>query len=286
MKTSLVTVSILASLALAVSSGCASKSSSSSSDGAGSGSEAVDQGSDANGAESDTESLSTSLIGGDGTSLNLASATDLVTREGELAPANLGDGAKAFFRPAGCLTVTQDTANKSAKYAFADCTGPYGIVHITGEIDVTFSSLGPTQLTVNYAATGLKINRHVIDWSATANVTANGMARDMVWDGKFNGTTAHGRAFSRTNHKEYKWTQGQACLTVSGSSDGTVTGHELKTDVIDFSVCKGGCPEAGSEIRVTDVSVSKVYDVKYDATGATYTGPEGRSIHFTPLCAL
>jgi hypothetical protein len=284
MTRSVLTVSILASFALVLTAGCASKSTGATS--TGSGSDAVDQGSDVNGAESDTESLSTSLIGGDGTSVSLASASELVVGEGDLGPANLGDGAKAFFRPAGCLVVTPNAVAKTAKYAFSDCTGPYGQVHITGEVDVTFTSTGPTQLTIDYSATGLQINRHVIDWSATANVNASGLARDMIWDGKFSGTTAHGRAFSRTNHKEYKWTQGQACLAVAGSSDGTVTGHEIKTDVINFSICKGGCPEAGSEIKITDVSVNRVYDVKWNAADATYTGPEGHSVNFTPLCAL
>ena len=286
MMKSLFAPSLLPILALVLSSstGCASKSTSSTS--TGSGSEAVDQGSDSNAAEGDTESLGTSFIGGDGTGVSLASAGELVQHEGDLAPANLGDGAKNFFRPAGCLTVTPNAAAKTAKYAFADCTGPYGMVHITGEVDVTFSSSAANQLTVGYAATGLKINRHVVDWTATANVTSNGLARDMVWDGKISGTTAHGRAFSRTNHKEYKWTQGQACLSVSGTSDGTITGHEIKTEVIDFSICKGGCPEAGSEIKVTDVSNGNVYDVKYNANDATYTGPAGRAVNYTPLCSL
>jgi hypothetical protein len=283
MTRSIFATSILASLALALSAGCASKSTATST---GSGSDAVDQGSDSNAAESDTETLSTSFIGGDGTTVSLASASELVEGEGTLAPANLGDGAKAFYRPAGCLVVTPNAAAKTAKYVFSDCTGPYGQVHITGEVDVTFSSSAPNQLTVTYAATGLQINRHVIDWTATANVTSSGLARDMIWDGKFNGTTARGRAFSRTNHKEYKWTQGQACLSVNGESDGTVTGHEIKTDVINFSICKGGCPDAGSEIKITDVSANRVYDVKYNAVDATYTGPEGRSINFTPLCSL
>lgn len=119
----------------------------------------------------------------------------------------------------------------------------------------------------------------------TAHCTPN-WSVTLRGNGKISGTTAHGRAFSRTNHKEYKWTQGQACLSVSGTSDGTITGHEIKTEVIDFSICKGGCPEAGSEIKVTDVSNGNVYDVKYNANDATYTGPAGRAVNYTPLCSL
>jgi hypothetical protein len=272
---------IFCALGLALAVGCAAKNTNSSNNPS-----AVDEGSDANQSESDTESMATSLIGGDGSGVRLATGPELNPVMGELELDNVGDAAKAFFRPAGCLVVTDDAANKKATYKFSDCTGPYGLVHITGEVDLTYSSSAANQLTVNYSANSLQINRSTINWTATANVTGNGLARDMVWDGKFDGTTAHGRAFQRTNHKEYKWTVGQACLSVAGSSDGTVTSHELKTDVINFSICKGGCPEAGSEIKVTDVSANKVYDLKWNANDATYTGPEGNSITYTPLCAI
>jgi hypothetical protein len=269
---------------MALGTGCASKSSGNSNP------DAVDEGSDVTQSESDSESMATSLVGGSGSgsdSLRLASYAELSpTMGGELQLDNLGDLAKRAYLPAGCLVVTDDPAQKKASYKFNDCTGPYRLVHITGEIDVSYSSTAANQLTLSFSATGLRVNRSTVDWTATANITANGTARDMVWDGKFNGTTAHGRAFQRTNHKEYKWTDGKECLSVAGSSDGTVTGHELKTDVINFSVCKGGCPEAGSEIKVTDVTANKVYDVKWNAGDATYTGPDGKSVSYTPLCAL
>jgi hypothetical protein len=225
-----------------------------------------------------------SRIGGGSGSLSLASAHEL-TGGGELYAQGFGDVAKGFYQPAGCLTVTDDLTAKKATYVFSDCTGPWGLVHIKGTVTVGYSSSAGNQLTLTYSAKGLSLNNATIDWDATANTTANGLARDMVWDGHFTGTTGNGRSFQRTNHKEYKWTAGQQCLTVNGSSDGTVTGHELKIDVVSFSVCKGGCPEAGSEIKVSDVSTNKVYDVKWNAGNATYTGPEGRTVTYTPLCA-
>jgi hypothetical protein len=79
---------------------------------------------------------------------------------------------------------------------------------------------------------------------------------------------------------------GGDCISVNGESDGTITGHELKTDVINYNRCRHACPEAGSEIKITDETTNKTYDVKYNATDATYTGPAGNSIEFTPVCAL
>src|SRR5262249_2346911 len=133
-------------LTVALGSGCASKNNDTSSDPS-----AVDEGSDANQSESDTESMATSFIGGDGHGGRLATGHELSPMMGgELQLDNVGDAAKAFYKPAGCLVVTDDTANLKATYKFADCTGPYGLVHITGEVDVTYSSSAANQLTVNF----------------------------------------------------------------------------------------------------------------------------------------
>jgi hypothetical protein len=249
--------------------------------------EAVSGGTETAHAESSVESLSSSFISGGGTgagALSVGSWESLTGGEGSgVHVEGLGDVAKGYYLPAGCLTVMSDGASQ-ATYTFADCTGPYGLVHVTGTVKLTYSVAGD-QLSLAYSATGLKVNRHTVDWDATATVTAGaGGARTMDWKGHFTGTTAGGRAFERTNQKTYGWTVGGACLTVTGSSDGTVTGKELKTDVISWSQCKGSCPAAGSEIKITNVADGNVYDVKYGDASVTYTGPRG-SVTFKPLCA-
>jgi hypothetical protein len=251
--------------------------------------EAVNGASDANDTESNVESMTTSFVGGSGSSgtvaLSLNGNAEL-SGSGGIVAQTLGDAAKAFYEPAGCLTVTDDAAQSQATYAFADCTGPYGLVHITGTVTVTYSSSAANQLTLSYSATALDINNATIDWSASADVTANGAARTMVWTGMFSGTTGHGRPITRTNSKTYDWTVGVACLSVSGESDGTVTGNDLKVDIINWSRCADACPAAGSEIKITDVTKNIVYDLKYGDGDATYTDSNGDDITFTPLCAV
>ncbi len=247
-------------------------------------SDTLSAGEDSAATEANIESLASSFVSGTGT------GAGLLTSPGQLNGSNLtvdsfGDGAKAFYQPTGCLTVTNDTVAQQATYVFNGCTGPYGLVKVTGTVTLGYSSSGPDQLTLDYSATGLQVNGSVVDWSATAGITASGNDRDMIWDGQFSGTTAHARAIHRTNHKEFKWTVGQLCLSVAGSSDGTVTGRELKTDVVAYSQCAGSCPQSGSEIKVTDVVAKQIYDLTYGTDTATYTAPDGKSYTYTPLCA-
>src|SRR5262249_33568469 len=94
------------SLAVVFGAGCAAKHSSASD---GSGTDAVDEGSDANATESDTESLTTSLAAGkdDKGNVGLSAKSDLMlSDDGDIHPSNIGDIAKGYFQPAGCLDVT------------------------------------------------------------------------------------------------------------------------------------------------------------------------------------
>jgi hypothetical protein len=272
---------VVASLAA----GCASKKDTSTDNT--SDDENVAGGSESSDTEAAGESLSSSLVGGGSGTVSLASELDLNGGSGEgLHFNNVGDKAKALFLPAGCLVVTDEPAKMQATYAFTDCTGPYGLVHITGSVIVGYKAPSGTELDLTYTANGLKINGATIDWDASAKITVSGGDNyEMDWTGHFTGTTAKGRTIDRTNTKVYKWTTGVACLSVSGSSDGTVTGHELKTDVINFSKCALACPASGSEIKITDVTANKVYDLKYGDNTATYTNPAGNSITFKPPCA-
>jgi hypothetical protein len=244
----------------------------------------VSGGTDTSETESNVEALSTTFVGGS-TSGTATLSFDLGA-SGGVHLNSLGDAAKAYFLPAGCLTVTDDPSTSQATYTFAGCTGPHGLVHVTGVVTVGYAAPAANELQLSYSATGLQINGATLDWTASAVVTANGAARDMVWDGAFTGTTARGRAIHRTNHKDYTWTVGGSCLGVNGSSDGNVSGRELKIDIIGYDRCTGACPQSGSEIKVTDVSTGAVYDLTYGNDTATYTDPQGHSTEFTPLCAL
>jgi hypothetical protein len=223
---------------------------------------------DVAGTESDVESLGTSLVSSDGQSVATASSNGGSGVKPLDNTTTASNDVGSWFQPAGCIQATVDTTAKTATYVFSACTGPLGLVELDGTVDVTWTA-SPGQLTLNYAAHGFKIDRATIQtWQASAVITASGSARHVTWNGQLSGTTARGRSFTRTNSKTLDWTVGQPCITVSGQSDGTILGVELKTTIDSFSRCAAECPQSGSEISVENVKNGSTVDIKYSG------GPE------------
>jgi hypothetical protein len=222
---------------------------------------------DVSSTESNLESLGTSFIGGDGQSVatqSLVAPAGGIHVQGATTVGNPG----LWFQPAGCLQVTEDTANQTATYVFDGCTGPLGLVELTGTVNVSWQT-AQNQLTVDLSAQGFRINRATIDdWQATAVVTASGTQRTMSWNGQLSGTTGRGRHFSRTNQKTIAWTTGVPCIAVTGQSTGNVLVARLQTTFTSWMVCADSCPQAGSEIQVKNLDNGDDIDVKYEG-GAT-----------------
>jgi hypothetical protein len=231
--------------------------------------------------ESNVEVLGSSFVGSDGQSLATASFAGKGNVE---ILANGGGTLASSFLPAGCLTVSTDTTAMQSTYTFAGCTGPLGLVHLQGTITVTWQ-VAPSMLTLDLSAQNFAINGATItSWQATAVVTATGAARAMTWNAQLAGTTASGRAFSRTNQKNLSWTVGQACLAVSGQSSGTITGAHLQTTITNYQRCQGACPQAGSEINVTNQDNGSSIDIVYEGGREADLTINGKSEMISLLC--
>jgi hypothetical protein len=247
-------------------------------------------GADGEDMEENSESMVQAFVGGGG------SSTLSLQSEGARSPDPSGGGLKiegivsnpagGYFQPAGCLTEDSNDATRTNTYTFSDCTGPYGLVHLTGVVTVVWSNATPTTLDLALSTSDFKINNATLtSWNATANITADGDSRDVQWTASLAGTTGSGRAFSRTNAKDIKWTVGESCISISGSSQGTITGLDLDTTITSYSRCEGSCPAAGSEINVKDVTNGDSVDIKYlGGAKAQYTGVKGNVIDLPLVC--
>jgi len=240
----------------------------------------AEDGTDSAAAETDTEVLTSSLVSATaaGGSVSLSS-TDL--SGGTLGAA--GAGAKAIYRPKGCLTVTADAPAKTVTYVFAGCLGPNGLGRLTGTLVATYA-VADEKLTLDIVGTDLTLNRSTVDWTSHAEITASGADRQMLWKATLSGTTARGKEFARTNAKTVTWRYGEKCFGVSGVSEGNVRGRYLRTEIANFKRCQGTCPEAGGRITIANKNDKVKVEILFDGTSAaTYTGPRG-SIRFDLAC--
>ncbi len=257
--------------------------------------EAVTSGSDVTDVESNALSVASSISGGtadDSSGLTIMSQT--LGGGGKSAQA-LGDAAKAFYQPAGCLVVTDDTATSTATYAFTNCTGPYGLVNVDGTLTVGYDAPSATELKLSFTidapftltGAGGK-SATITDWQATADITASGTdltTRTLQWNGRLQGTTRRGTAFDHSSTWMVSWTVGGDCVSESGSSSGSAGDLSVSTTVTSFQACAGSCPASGSEIKITDTTDNASYDLTYGTDTATYTSPAGKMYTYVPPCA-
>jgi hypothetical protein len=155
---------------------------------------------------------------------------------------------------------------------------------VSGEVKATYAGT-PEDLVVDIVASDLTINGATVDWSAQANIRTNGLSRTMKWSGQLAGKTRRGREFSRTNTKQVSWTVGTPCIAFEGRSEGDVSGRNLRTEITGLSACRGGCPDAGGRIVVTNLGNQARIEIQFDGTQeATFVDPNGRPTRFRLLC--
>jgi hypothetical protein len=218
---------------------------------------------DVAGTESDTESLASSFVSPTGSGVSTMSLAPVESGL-HLAGDTTTVGNPGFwFQPAGCEQTTVDPSGQSATFVFNGCTGPLGLVALTGTVNLTWQTANG-QLTLDFSAQNFKINRATLDsWQATAVVTASGNERTLTWNATLSGTTGRGRNFERTNQKTVQWTVGVECLEVTGQSTGTILGARLQTTFTSWKRCADSCPQSGSEIQVKNLGNGDDIDIRY-----------------------
>jgi len=238
----------------------------------------AEDGTDASEVESQSSSLTASFVLGAGSTTDAGQAATTAT------------AARAFFT-AGCLRTRVDAAQKTAVHDLTDCGGPWGLVHVTGTVTLIYESVttpdGRPALRVDVSGTGLKLNRSIADYNATAVIAADGLAREMHWTGHIAGTTARGRAYTRDADWTVRWTAGEPCIALDGTATGTVMNRTIQTTVSDYRRCKNDCPAAGGRIVVQNTRTSAEVSIDYDGgDSATFTEANGRTVHIALACGL
>ena len=77
--------------------------------------------------------------------------------------------AGSRFSPSGCVTAV--ASGNTVVYTLNDCTGPFGLLHVTGQVTAVFSAAAGGGLNIVANGQDLKANRATIDLDAEALFT-------------------------------------------------------------------------------------------------------------------
>lgn len=181
----------------------------------------------------------------------------------------------SHLQPAGCLTTTVSGA--TATYIFNDCTGPYGMVHVTGTVTAVYSWAPGGAVNVVLSGSGIKVNGATIDLNATAEAKQTGTVKSVEVVTNADGTGPRGNSISRDGVYTVTYDAGSSCITVAGTWTTRVGARSASTVVSGYQRCAGACPEAGGSI-VHTTARDNVISVSYDGSAeAAYSTSRGRS---------
>jgi hypothetical protein len=180
----------------------------------------------------------------------------------------------AMLWPAGCATRAKDpTTPNAVDVTLKDCSGPFGLVQVSGELIATFSKSASGGLTVQVASNDLTANGHPVTESGTGEITITGTTRTVAWTGVWTRVNAKGET---------------KCRTINGTAQTNVMNREVDASIKDYKVCKNAagddlCPSG--EVTHTHKLTSRTLTVDFDGSAeATITGPKGGTLDVPLVC--
>lgn len=155
----------------------------------------------------------------------------------------------------GCAKVTQNAG--SVVITYTDCTGPRGLLHVTGELDVAITVSGTT-ITAHGTSNGMQINRADIVIDATATYTVTGTTKTLTVATNGSGTGPRGNEIEHQGNYTVTWDSATQCRSIDGTWQTDLGVRERSNDV-SLSRCDGGCPTgtvthhflAGASLTIT-----------------------------------
>jgi hypothetical protein len=204
------------------------------------------------------------------------------TLPADMIATNAAAKAQASYTPSGCVAATVNAAHVT--YVLSDCTGPFGLVHVSGtvEADYTVDTAG---VHVHATGSGLMANQAVFDLDATGVFKINGMTRQLHVTTMSSGTGARDVMFTRQGDYDLTWDEGAACMDLAGTWSTTIGALSWSTTVANYTRCAGGCPMNGASLTTTIGANGFSVTITWDGTAvASWSTSKGRHGTITLTC--
>jgi hypothetical protein len=233
-------------------------------------------GADPNG---DAASVSAALDSSDQTAndsaLMMATTQGTESATSSMEAAGMANGAaKTFWQPSTCVTTSQ--LNNVVTYTLANCTGPYGLVHVTGSVVATYTA-DSAGIHAAVVTNGLQVNGATMSLDSTADYTVNGSAKKLVVATSGSGTGAFGNSITRQGGYTLAWDDASQCGTLDGAWSTVIGTATWSTSIDNYAQCKARCPTSGVLSHTGGLSKT-TWTVTFDGTAsAKWASSRGRS---------
>ena len=211
-----------------------------------------------------------SIDGADGSGLAAPTAADVAVR--------IAANVALRWNPSGCATVTQHDALVSITYN--DCTGPRGLVHVTGTLDLAVSISTTGAITVHGTSSSLQVNRAELVIDATATYTVGGSGHTLSVQTSGSGTGPRGNTVDHEGSYTINWDPSTLCRSIDGHWQTDIGARERSNDV-SLHRCGAGCPTGtithhfavGASLTITlDGTATAHWATSAGASGTTQVG--------------
>jgi hypothetical protein len=223
-------------------------------------------------------------------------SSDSVSAEGDLMAANV-DGASV----AGLTALTADqlaiaiVANIHAKWpnacaqvtangsdiqvVYNDCSGPRGLVHVTGTLDLAISLTAGGGVAIHATGSDLQVNNAVLDVDADAVYTISGTERSLAVTSHGSGVGPRGNDIDHQGNYTLTWDPTTGCGSIDGhwqTDFSNATASAERSNDLAISKCVAACPTGtlthhflgGQSITVTfDGTATAAWSASTGATG-------------------
>jgi hypothetical protein len=193
-----------------------------------------------------------------------------------------GAQARTFWQPSTCVTSTQQL--NLVTYRLADCTGPYGLVHVSGTVVVTYTVDG-SGVHAAAVANGLAVNGATMNLDSQATYTVNGTAKKLMVATNGSGTGALGNSITRAGSYTLSWDEASNCGALDGAWSTKINSDTWSTSIAGYAQCKAHCPSSGTLAHTGGIS-KVTYTVTFDGSAnARWATSRGRSGTIALFCA-
>ena len=216
-------------------------------------------------------------------------ATQPVREEDQGSAANaatrLEQDSIAGLYPAGCVAVTRISLTE-VHLEFDDCTGPFGLVHLRGGIDETFSLDPNGKIVADLADSGdFTAEGYAVDYQAHAELRSlSADQAEIGWQSHWQTDIAKGKTVTCDSDVVILAEPSTGCLTIDGTSAAAVADRGLDMTIEGYAVCPAVCPSDGT-ITATGKSSNETVVIDFNGSDkATVSWQGGNSTEVPLVC--